>query len=319
MRTLLNFALACLCVTACGDEEADPRLDATTANGSADALLEASAPEPTVDGGPDAAAAAVGENLLAVLDTLGFAREIMPGIAPGFNVDGLISRGTEPESCFKPDYTSPDGTPGIDNQMAKLVPLLEVAGLGAAEGLAQGAIEDGGLLILVEISGVDDRLNDEQVSVRIRAAQGLPLLGTDGKLLPGQTFHLHPESPDSLDPNGRVTDGWLEAGPFEAHVPIVVFGLRYDVTVQTARIRARFTEDGSLVDGVLGGGVTIENLMGIGRIAARDDTSVLTAIEAVFGSNGDLEPDDSGRCQQVSAAFTFSAVSAFLFDEGPPD
>ncbi len=250
-----------------------------------------------------------------VIDTMGFATETEPGVAKGFNLDGQVSDGSDPETCGHGDFTSPEGEPGVDNTLATLVPLFELTGLGAAEGLIQSTIDEGGILLMWQVDGVDDPVNDDAVSVMVRAGEGVPLLGTDGLLLAGQTFGLHPDSPDSRSDDASIEDGVLFAGPFTLRLPLVVFGVRYELTFHDAYLRARWTEDGRLVDGVLGGAVPYGDLIKVGELAAQDDASVLPAIELVFGGAMDMAPDDEGVCTRLSGAFQFTAVSAFLLGQ----
>ena len=58
------------------------------------------------------------------------------------DIDGRVRR-RPAESCFRPDMTSPDGVEGIDNQFAKIPPLVEAVGGEAIEGLVQGIINQG--------------------------------------------------------------------------------------------------------------------------------------------------------------------------------
>lgn len=257
--------------------------------------------------------------ILVAIDTLAFTTQDPDddGVAPGFDLDGIVSADGDPESCGHGDFTSPDGRAGIDNQLATLVPLFELVGIGAAEGLIQGAIEDGGLLLLLQIDGVDDRVDDPEVTVTVRAGTGVPLLGTDGKLLSGQTFELHPETPDSVAEVGSIEGGILRAGPFEATLPILVFGMKYELTIRGARLQAELTEHGGLTNGLFGGGVKLDDLYEVGKIAAADDASVLPAIQAVFSGAGDLDRGEDDSCQQISTALALTAVSAFLFS--PPE
>ncbi len=304
----------CLLLAGCGEESTSEEAAVPDAApcGAEQADGDCGLP-PQADAAPPDAAPVPALPRLSVIDTLGFATETAPGVAPGFDVDGRVSDARDADGCNKADLRSPEGTPGIDNALARLVPLFSAAGLGAAESLGQSLIEEGGLLLMVQIDGVDDLLNDDDVTMRLRAGDGEPLLGTDGRLLSGQTFDLHADSPESLAPEAHIVDGWIEAGPFEGRLPILAFGLRYDLSVRNARLRARLTPDGGLVEGVFGGGIPLEDLYRVGAIAANDDQSVLPAIRAVFGSAVDLAPGEDGLCTQVSAALEFTAVSAFLF------
>jgi hypothetical protein len=253
--------------------------------------------------------------LVMVFDTMGFTNAESETVAPGFDLDGVVSEDGDESTCGHGDYTAPDGTPGIDNQLATIVPLFELVGLTAAEGLLQSIIEEGGLLMMIQLDGVDDPVNDDKVSLLFRTGFGSPLLGTDGKVLAGQTFTLHSESPDSLAEDASITDGVLHAGPFTARIPLLVFGMKYELTLHNTRIRATMTEDGGMVDGLLGGSVAIDELYAIGETAAKDDPSVLTGIQAVVSGAGDMARDEDGQCQEISGTFAISAVSAFFFPE----
>jgi hypothetical protein len=304
----LALTLAVPLMTAC--DAASTPLIAADADAGTTAAPDAAAHDAT---SPDTRAPAPASRL-TVIDTMGFATpEAGVDGTPGFDLDGVISDGRERESCGHADATAPDGTPGVDNQLASLVPLFTLAGLGAAEDLIQDAVTNGGLLLLFQLDGVDSWRDDPEVTLTLRAGAGVPLLGTDGLLLAGQTFGLHPESPETVAGAAAIRDGVLEAGPFDLQIPVEVFGLSYKLLLSESRVRARLTEDGGLADGLLGGAVAYEDLLEVGRLAARDDGSVLPAIEAVFGQALDLRPDADGRCSHVSGAFRFSAVSAFLF------
>ena len=251
---------------------------------------------------------------VAILDTLRFTRELEPGVALGFDLDGTVSAGGDPATCGKTDFVSPDGTPGIDNQLALLTPLFDFVGIGAVEGLIQGAIEEGGLLLGFRIEGLTDPGADADVTVTLLVAQGTPLLGTDGQLLSGQTFRLADDSPDLAAPTARVEGGVLTAGPFDAVLPIVVFGKRYELPFYQAQIRATLTYDGGLSDGVFGGEVRIADLLALAALANQGDDNILPAVTTVLEDIGDLAPDPAGVCRSMSAALGFTAVSAFLFE-----
>ncbi|GMV42172.1 MAG: hypothetical protein AMXMBFR64_38880 [Myxococcales bacterium] len=262
--------------------------------------------------GDAASPAPVAAVRVAAIDTMGFTREASPGVARGFDLDGKVSAKGDESTCGHGDLMSPDGLAGVDNQLALLVPLFDLVGIGAVEGLIQGAIEDGGLLLMIQLEGLDDITEDDSVTATLRVGQGKPLLGTDGLLLASQTFRPNPAYPDSPLPGAHVTGGVLHAGPFETRLPIVVFGVHYELTVRNAVLRARVTWDGGLEDGLLGGGVPIADLMAIATVADSADFGVLAAVEMLLNGAGDLVRGADGECAELSAALTFSAVGAFL-------
>lgn len=252
--------------------------------------------------------------MLVILDTLDFTRQKPIGVAPGFNLDKRLSKEGDKTTCGHADLTGPDGTTGVDNQFAKLVPLLEQTQIGAISGLVQNAIEDGGLLIMMQLEGVDDFVQDDSVALRIRLGRGKPLLGTDGRVLSGQTFHLHPESPE-IAVTAKVVDGVLTGGPFKIRLPIIIFDVLYELTVHDALIRFEFDGDGGLVGGLMGGGIPLTDIMTIAYTAAMNAGGILEAIEPVINGMGDLHRGDDGTCRRISAVLEFTAVSAFLFGE----
>lgn len=265
---------------------------------------------------PDATVEAVVRPRLAMLDSLDITREMPGRVALGFDLDGRVSDHRDDESCRNPDYTSPDGEPGIDNQLAILTPALDAAGADALPGLIRNSIRDGGLLVLLQLDGVDDQEDDDEVTLTLRIGDGRPLLGTDGELLSGQTFALAADSPDTVAESAWIEDGWLTAGPFELQLPIGVFDLLYRVTLRGAWLRARLTYDGGLAEGIIAGGIPVAELLEVARVA---DSRVggdpfSTLLGPILRREADLERDADGVCQAISGTFTFSAVSAFLYE-----
>ena len=196
-----------------------------------------------------------GETFVYVLDEidLGYATGTDETIVPGFDLDNLVSAGADAESCRQYDYTSPDGVPGIDNQLGPAiaqVPSIDVTGEIDRD------IDDGGLLLLVRLRHVDDLTNDDCVDVdllfaEMPAGMDAPLIGDAERFMPGQTFDL---SAQTVLPDGsaRVTfDGaTLTAGHLEAEstasVPFVIptpDGERIELTLTTPRVSAAVGRD----------------------------------------------------------------------------
>jgi hypothetical protein len=94
----------------------------------------------------------------------------------GMNLDGTLNGEPTPKSCKHENFTGVDGTPGVDNQLYRL--------LGCVYGFrSYGQYEanenenrksNGNGMTLIEITGVDDTRNDDHVSVNFyRAIQQL--------------------------------------------------------------------------------------------------------------------------------------------------
>jgi hypothetical protein len=249
-----------------------------------------------------------------VLDTIGFTRKDANGHVPGFDVDNRVSQEGDVETCDKGDFTAPDGTPGIDNQFANLVPIIELSGLKAFEGLLQSSIDNGGILLMLDVSDVQDWRNDTQIKAVLRAGYGHPLLGTDGLLLSGQTFHLSTRSPELVLPNARIVDGILRADAFDGQLPIHVFEYDYTLDMKSAQIVASVVSDSRLEAGLLGGGITLSSIEQVAKTAAIDQPDLYETITALVAGVGDLAKDPlTGACTQISATLSFTATTAYLF------
>jgi len=256
-----------------------------------------------------------GESRLTVLRTIAFILEDPAGVAEGFNLDNVVSDGSEDATCMQADLMSPDGEPGIDNSLASLWANLQMLSpdLVAVDSLIQGAIDDGQLLLLMELGGVDDPMNDDCVNITIRRGTGMPMLGTDGLITSGQTFDVDTSAPTSMVGGATIVDGVVEGGPFELQLPVRVFDLEFVMTVSDARLRFTLGSDGTM-SGFFGGAVSWQQIMD--AIEDRGDIpgSTKSLVRNQLMANADLSPDGSGKCQQITAGMNFQGVSAFVFE-----
>lgn len=242
-----------------------------------------------------------------VITTLGLTRESPPGVVPGFDLDDRVSDGRDDSACNKPDQTSPDGLEGVDNQFATIIPLIENLGGAAIEAAVQDAINGGQTLFLLTIDDADDGC----VGFSLTRAAGEPLVGTDGRILPWQTFDMDaaPVRVGCIDVDGcRLRPSGPEM-PFQLSVlgTTVAFNLRdwqADFTLDEA---GRFA-------GLIGGGVPLDDVFGIASNLTGCDQDLQDALRSLVPRTTDLFPDDSGECQAMSAALTFEAVPAFVFE-----
>lgn len=229
-------------------------------------------------------------------------------VADGFDLDGRLA-GT----CRIPDFTAPDGRTGIDNQLADLLPLIEsqLGGL-ALDSLVQNAINNGQILLALELDGVDDRSSDGCVGVRLRRLSGTPLVGTDGYLLAGQTLYPDPEAPVSFVEGGEIEAGVLHAGPLDLALPIAILNANFVLDIDDALIRAEIDEEAGTMTAFVGGGVTTAQLIDIVRNTEGVPLDVVDLAETLLMMRADLAPNEDGRCQEFSAVMELHAVRGFV-------
>jgi hypothetical protein len=323
-RHAVAFAAAAM-AAACGTPDDGDRDAGADAASSIDAVHDGSADDARGgddaiagdDGsGADSDAAPVetcgpdGPTRIYVLKTLRFARN-NAGISNGFDLDDRVSNATDTGGCRKVDLTTPDGTPGVDNQFASLLPAIEATGGIAFEGLIQNAINAGNILLLVEVSGLDDHHDDSCVSVAVVDGQGEPLLDAEGGMEAGQTF-ARSETPPPPPVTGAIAESTLLADGLSLTVPAYVFFYEFRVPIQSARLSMTIADDGTAT-GVVAGAVLVETLIEIvSQIDGAD--GVPDAVIALAPGLADLFPGDDGKCQAVSAALEFEAVPAFFYE-----
>jgi hypothetical protein len=264
---------------------------------------------------PPAVACAGGETYVFVLDRLdlGYATGADESVVPGFDLDGLVSDGTDLASCRQEDYTSPDGLPGIDNQLGPAI--VEVPGIDVSGDLARD-VSSGSLLLLVRLRHVDDLLNDDCVDADVLFAEmpaGMtaPEMADDERFMPGQTFDVSARTvyddgtPRVSFERATITAGRLEAGsddevPFQIPTPDGVA----ELTLMQPMVAADIDVNG-IYDGVLGGRLDTAD-----TIAALSSAADPLLVDALVRGLADLDPDDTGRCQSVSAAMVYAGVPA---------
>lgn len=248
-----------------------------------------------------------------VISTLGFTRvDKDTGTVPGFDLDHEVSDGTDEASCFKKDYLSPDGTKGVDNQLAGLIPDVEKLLGNAVDGLIQGAINNGDLLILIDVDGAKNVQDAACADVTVKLGKGKPILGTDGVMEAYQTFDVDTSGEVSHGALGKIEDGVLTIGPFELAIPIAIFDVAFTIHVHDALIRAQVSaDDGVLKEGLVGGGVVPKEILdGVAPGAGVD--KYIPTLTLVLNGSTDLAQDTEGTCTQLSAALKVTLVEAFL-------
>jgi hypothetical protein len=250
------------------------------------------------------------ERSAAVMQSLALGREEPEGVAPGFNLDAANSDERDSRSCGKKDFADSEGRAGVDNQLATFIPLLQLTGDGAVEGLVQTAINEGRLLVIFDV----DRKADGSISLTVYRGEDTPLLGTDGRILAGQTLGLQAAQPILGETElGFHENGVVEAGPFDISFPIVVFMILYELKLSNAYVRFNVMEDGSFENGVLGGVATMEQLMDFLRTAdTRAGGDFVSLIGPGLQDAADMVKVD-GTCTGMSMGVTFRATPAFMF------
>jgi hypothetical protein len=251
-----------------------------------------------------------GETVTAVFSFFGYSRN-ENGVSWGFNLDDHVSEAGDPEGCNKADFVDPLGNEGIDNALSNLLPALESTEAAALEPLLQQSINTGDLLIMIEITGIDDRNNDDCVSVGFYRGKGSPMIGTNGMLLDGQSFERDLSLPYSIVENVSIENGHMTAMPLDIQIPAQILDEALNLHIYNGGLDITLLDDGGL-QGFLGGSIPISFLTDIIEL---DDVNLPEGVSALLYAAADLYPDDEGVCEYLSVAFQYEAIPAFFYIE----
>ena len=243
-----------------------------------------------------------------VMRTVQFFQEDPNGHLQGFDLDNQQSTGMEEESCGIQDRISPEGEEGIDNQLGVLWKTLQPIVGEAVEALLYNAVNDGRLLMMVELSNVDDLYDDDSVGLAFFRGRANPIIGAQGTIVPNQTFQVDQSFPSSFFDQVRIEEGWIEAGPVEFAIPIEIFDANFEFRVRQGRVRFQIKEDGSF-SGVMGGRVALREVLD--QLLNSNAANEARLVQPLFENNADLGYQD-GNCTEISVAFGFTGTPAFV-------
>jgi len=247
-----------------------------------------------------------------VMQTLAFA-EADDGVVWGFDLDDHVTELGDSQGCGKGDMEDPEGTPGIDNAFAGLLPALENTEAVAIKGLLQNAVDAGELLVMLEVLGLDDPVDDDCVSVRFSTAVGDPMIGTDGTMLDGQSFAHDPESIPILMEDVVVEDGVLVAEGLSILLELQILDAPLALAVDEGALRIALDEDLSGAVGHFGGGFSIDYVMEVVDGNAVDDT-LTELLRTALPLAADIDSDEA-ECSHMSVALEYTAIPAFFYGE----
>jgi hypothetical protein len=251
----------------------------------------------------------------------GFKTLQAPGSFPGIDLDGRSSSVSGPlaDECPHDDFASADGDGGLDYQLWRAIGCVRGFQQGEiADIVVGGAVREGSMTILLEVSEMDAELDDEQLSVRVFASTEKPPTGSDGNVLPFATLTAHAdERYHSTVGAGAMAGGVITAGPMDVRLRLNIQIVEGDLTFSDAYVRMETLPDGS-VSGVILGYQEVDEVYEIfGRQAGRAGAEALsytcTGLWAALHSQADGGYDPAtGMCSSISVAYRFTAIPAFV-------
>lgn len=233
--------------------------------------------------------------------------------AIGLNLDGKIGPN---------DFTSPDGEPGIDNQLYRAIGC--VAGFRATGAyyffLNEYMARDAFNRVLIELTDVDDLVNDPDVTVTIYRGLDPLLTSADGKVfLPGSSQRIDARWGQRYIRRlrGRIVNGVLTTEPADIVLPYAdTFDTNPDQTFKAARLRLQLTPTSAA--GLLGAYVDVDEWhRGLAINWATHHASYgqmsIASITRALRHLADAYPDPvTGQNTAISSALELKFVQAYI-------
>ena len=265
-----------------------------------------------------------GENVFyhptVITDPLPF-RAIQGATALGMNLDGETEGKGAGPSIPHGNFTSPSGERGIDNQLYRVIGCTVGwrKGGGISE-VAQIFMRQGqGARTLLEITGVDDETNDDQVT--ITAYRGLDPVAADSadRLIPWLSQRIDYKYGRRYISRfqGRIVDGILITEPMDLRLPLYEKpNYAGDRVFRKARLRLKLTPTGA--EGLLGGYLDLEQwylmyakMWGAHKVADIEGWSGPATYRALR-QFADYRDPATGQVDGVSAAYEVGFTRAFI-------
>jgi hypothetical protein len=254
----------------------------------------------------------------AVEDPLPY-HEVESKIWPGLNLDGAADGKASPKTCPHPQFTSPDGEPGIDNQLGRVLGCIIGWRSGGAsrERIATDVTFNHRNRLLFEITGVRDEKNDPAVMVHIYKGYDPLVAGPDGKARPFLSQRIDSRFPQySYEVKGKIVDGVLITEPLaHAKLPKLWVRIAMEWNIRDLQLKVKLSDTGA--DGILGGYEGIDDWFSMlargGGLYQNLSSYSPAGLWRSLHRNADGYPDpNTGQCTAISAGYEIHLTRAFI-------
>lgn len=235
------------------------------------------------------------------------------GVCPGFNLDGHVTSSGDSDGCGAADYVDAEGAEGIDSSFAGLLPILDATEAAALEPLVQDFINNGTILLLLEMSGFDEGSDPGCGSFRVLRGADVPLVGTDGFLLPGQTLAIEDASGLAPVASSRDGQGRFTATGFSFDLDVQIFDADIHLPISNGAARVWRADDGRYV-GSIGGGFPYASVLDA-LLETNIDAGLKELLPTVLEAAADLDLDGDGVCESISVTLEVELVRVWLYPD----
>lgn len=240
----------------------------------------------------------------------------------GIDLDGNTDGQATPKTCTHKNFAGLNGQTGIDNQMYRLMGCVEAwRSYGHIENNANAHRLSSGLgMILMEVTGVDDLVNDDSVTVSFYRGIGAFTLDSKGEALPFASYEIDhengaPRYGDTV--SGKIVDGVLKTDADDVNIPHFGNYQYIRQLIKDMQVDMELPSASGKTSGMVYGYYGVEQfysyVRGLLTSFPNRHKYACPPIYVAAHELADGHPDpESGECTTLSSAFKFNAVRAFI-------
>jgi hypothetical protein len=241
-------------------------------------------------------------------------------ISYGMNLDGTTDGAATDTTCAHEKFTTPDGVAAVDNQTYRVLGCSSnFRGFPGEEGylesLRNAAFKDGGTTMLIEVMGVKDLKNSDDVTVGVYNGASPMMIDANGHMLPYASLTVTSDKKFQAVVHGKIVDGVLTTTPGDINLQYDFGGYPSYFHYKAARLRLQLNADGT-AKGMLAGYIVATDV-DLTSHAKQESAEMIgydcpTFSQAVRRFADGFKDPKTGQCTALSTAFNIDAIPAFV-------
>jgi len=251
-------------------------------------------------------------------------RTVEGKLSYGVDLDGRSDGAATPKTCAHENFTHPDGTPGIDNQMYRLIGCTYGwrKNVGTVDMNANEMRNTSGLgMILIDIEGVDDPRNDDDVTVSFYRSVDQWVQDSNGAPLPFQTYAIDTSEADGKMRYGDSVKGWIKDGVVttkngDVRLPWYGNYAYFHPVIKDLTLRLEISANGEQASGTIAGYYDLKDftdyVSGLGAVVPVNGINCPSLIKKARELADGYPDPQSGQCTALSSAFNIRTYAAFV-------